>query len=328
MGLLLRRCPRAKIVSIVAGSGALYDPEGIDRHELGRLILKQDVVDFAAERLHPGGFMLFRQERRKEGLQNLHRKVVCVDSGVVESWITTDEFHAELENLVFSVSADLFLPCGGRPETIHGQNWQKLFAGDGTPTARVISEGANSFITPEARVEIQKRGIVVLRDASANKCGVISSSYEIIANLLMTEKEFLRNKTNYVKDVLSILDKRAADEANLIFKRYRENSGKLLYTEISRSLSMEINDHYAMLFSFFQSRPELSEKRIFRKALLNHLPAFIRESPKYRARVKDLPPKIKHAVLSSEMACLIVYGGGWEMDLESRIREFLKRKFS
>ena len=328
MGLLLDRCPRVKIVSIVAGTGALYDPEGIDRDELGKLVLKQDVVDFTPEKLHRGGFMLFRQERRQEGLRDLHRKVICADSGVEESWITTDEFHAELEDLIFSVSADLFLPCGGRPETIHGQNWQNLFAEDGTPTARVISEGANSFITPEARVEIQKRGIVVLRDVSANKCGVISSSYEIIANLLMTEKEFLRHKEVYVKDVLSILDKRVEDEANLIFRRYRENHGKLLYTEISGSISNEINDHYAMLFAFFQARPELSEQRLFRRALLNHLPAFIRESPKQRARVKDLPPKIKHAILASEIACLIVYGGGWEVDFESRLREYLKREFS
>jgi len=328
MGLLLDRCPRAKIVSIVAGAGAIYDPDGIDRDELSKLVLKQDVVDFTPEKLHRGGFMLFRQERRKEGLQNLHRKVVGADSGVEEIWITTDEFHAELENLIFSVSADLFLPCGGRPETIHGKNWQNLFVEDGTPTARVISEGANSFITPEARVEIQKRGIVVLRDASANKCGVISSSYEIIANLLMTEKEFLRHKEAYVKDVLGILDKRAEDEANLIFRRYHENHEKLLYTEISRSISNEINDHYAMLFAFFQTRPELSDQRLFRRALMNHLPAFIRQSPKYRARVKDLPLKIKNAILASEIASLIIYGGGWEMDLESRLREYLKREFS
>ena len=53
--------------------------------------------------------------------------------------------------------------------------------------------------------ELQRRGILIMRDASANKCGVISSSYEIIANLLLTEKEFLANKQQYVADVLDIL---------------------------------------------------------------------------------------------------------------------------
>ena len=69
----------------------------------------------------------------------------------------------------------------------------------------MIVEGANSFITPEARTNLQKSGVVLMRDASANKCGVISSSYEIIANLLLSEREFFENKDRYVSDVLAIL---------------------------------------------------------------------------------------------------------------------------
>jgi glutamate dehydrogenase len=306
----------------------LFDPDGADRGELDRLVLKSDLDHFTPEALHPGGFMLFWRERRKDGLRELHRKVIRTDSGVEEHWITVDEFHREVDDLVFSVSADLFLPCGGRPETIDGNNWNRLFAGDGTPTARVITEGANSFITPEARVEIQKRGVIIIRDASANKCGVISSSYEIIGNLLMKEKEFLDHKDAYVKDVLAILDKRAEEEANLIFKRYRESEGRQLYTEISHSISTEINRHYARLFDFFQGQPGLSDQPLFRKVLLNHLPSFIRENPKYRARVKNLPPKIKSAILASETASFIVYHGGWEIDFESRLKGYLTQQFA
>ncbi|UCB50920.1 MAG: amino acid dehydrogenase, partial [Deltaproteobacteria bacterium] len=227
---------------------------------------------------------------------------------------------------VFSVSADLFLPCGGRPETIDKNNWESLFVNGAVPTARIICEGANSYITPEARDELQRRGIVVLRDASANKCGVISSSYEIIANLLMQEKEFLMHKEAYVGDVLKILDKRAEEEAKLIFKRYHEYGGEVLYTEISDALSREINGHYARLFALFQDQPELSEQSLFRKVLLNHLPALIRETPKYRARVRKLPPKFKYAILASEIASFIVYHGGWEVDFISRLGEYLKER--
>ena len=169
---------------------------------------------------------------------------------------------------------------------------------------------------------------MVLRDASANKCGVISSSYEIIANLLMSEKEFLAHKEEYVEDVLKILDKRAEEEAKLIFKRYHEYRGEALYTEISDALSREINGHYATLFALFQDRPELSEQPLFRRVLLNHLPAFIRENPKYRARVKKLPPKFKSAILASEIASFIVYQGGWEVEFETRLRDYLKENLS
>lgn len=89
-----------------------------------------------------------------------------------------------------------------------------------------------------------------MRDASANKCGVISSSYEIIANLLMGDAEFLAHKTRYVGDVLAILEKRAEDEARLILKRRRDNPN-LLCTLISDAISTEINAHYAHLFKHF-----------------------------------------------------------------------------
>ena len=118
------------------------------------------------------------------------------------------------------MEADLFIPAGGRPETIDDRNWRQFLLADGRPSSRVIVEGANSFITPEARVNLQQQGVLLLRDASANKCGVISSSYEIIANLLLSEKEFLKHKQEYVRDVLEILVRRASDEANLIMARH------------------------------------------------------------------------------------------------------------
>jgi len=233
-----------------------------------------------------------------------------------------------MDDLLFHVPSDLFLPCGGRPETIDGSNWHKLFDRNGKAGMKVITEGANSFLTPEARAEIQKRGVIVLRDASANKCGVISSSYEIIANLLMSEKEFLADKDAYVKDVLSILEKRAEDEAHLIFRMHRENGGERLYTEISNAVSTEINKHYGMLFSFFREHPELADQPLFRKAILNHLPAYIRRNSRYKARIRTLPSKIKYAILASEIASNIVYRGGWETDLESRLKGYIKKQYA
>jgi glutamate dehydrogenase len=328
MKLLLERCPGVRIKSIVAGSGGLYDPEGTQREELARLVLKHDVVEFDPVLLHPGGFILFRRQTRKDGPRVLHEKLIRTDTGVDERWITTDELHKEMDDLVFSVPADLFLPCGGRPETIDSENWQRLFSENGNASARCIVEGANSFITPEAREEIQRRGVVVLRDASANKCGVISSSYEILGNLLMTEKEFLANKNEYVTDVLAILDERAEDEANLIFKRFREGAGKRLFTEISGDISTEINGHYARLFAFFQVRPELLDMPRFRRVILRHLPKLMRENPVFRNRAKNLPAKIKCAVLSVEIDSTIVYQGDWELDFNKRLNEYLKLKFA
>ena len=326
--LLLERCPQAKFLSFVDITAGQYDPEGADHEELRRIVLKHDLDHYRPETLHPGGFMLFRGERRQDGLRELFKKVVRGNKGIKESWITADEFYKEIDELIFSVSTDLFLPCGGRPETIDKNNWQRLLDPNGKPTVRVITEGANSFIAPEARTEIQKKGVIVIRDASANKCGVISSSYEIIANLLMTTKEFLAHKEAYVQDVLEILEKRAEEEARLIFRRYRENNGKLFYTQISDAISVEINEHYARLFPLFQAHPGWPDQPLFRKVFLAHLPALIRKDPKFRSRIRRLPPKIKYAILSSEIASHIVYHGGWEINPERQLKEFVKKEFS
>jgi glutamate dehydrogenase len=323
--IMLERCPLARINLIIDGTAALVDPAGADHGELRRIVLARDLDAFDPDRLHPGGFMLFRSGRRTEGLREMYRKVLRTADGVVEEWISLDEFFREYSQLVFTVPADLFIPAGGRPETIDRSTWQQFLLADGKPSARVIVEGANSFITPEARVQLQKNGAVIMRDASANKCGVISSSYEIIANLLLSEREFLENKERYVADVLEILAKRAGDEARLILRRRREPGCTLLYTEISDAISQEINALYARLFAFFQGHSELCLQPLFRRAILNHLPRLLRDTPAYRRRIGKLPAKYIYAILAAEIASSMVYQGNREADFAGMIKGHLLR---
>jgi len=166
-----------------------------------------------------------------------------------------------------------------------------------------------------------------MRDASANKCGVISSSYEIIANLILTEKEFLEHKEQYVADVIQILEKRAEDEARLILRRKRESDRPLLYTDISDALSNEINALYARLFKFFQGSPELSLHPLFRRALQNHIPRLLRETPAFCRRIRTLPAKYRYAILAAEIASSIVYRGDGEADFAAMVKGHLSRNF-
>ena len=324
--IMLERCPRVRIKLILDGTAALFDPEGIDHSELRRILLRDDLEAFMPKALHPGGFMLFRTGSRREGLRELYRKMSCGQTGTTEEWISIDEFSKEYGALPFTVKADLFIPAGGRPESIDAANWESFFLADGTPSAKAIVEGANSFITPEARILLQKRGIIIMRDASANKCGVISSSYEIIANLLLSDKEFMAEKERYVGDVLEILEKRAEDEALLILKRRREQSGALC-TEISDAISGEINSYYSRLFRYFQQRPELAAQPLFRRAIYAHLPRIIREDPAYRRRVGRLPQKYLSAILAAEIGSSMVYCGDRDAAFEDELRLHLLRNF-
>jgi len=307
MRLLLERCPQVQVKLIVDGTGAVFDPLGLDRDALSAIVLQSDLDAYDATALHPGGYIIYRNQQRKEGIRTLYKKLLQTDSGLEEQWISTDEFYKTYNSLVFSVKADLFIPAGGRPETIAPHNVDQFFDDEGNPSANVIVEGANSFITPDARIALQSRGVVIMRDASANKCGVISSSYEIIANLMLSEEEFLSNKERYVSDVIDILNRMAEQEANLIIKRHRLADNCLAYTEISNQLSHEINAHYSKMFSFFQSKPELIQDERYRAAMLQHMPVLLNENEIFRQRLDQLPDKVKYAILASKLASGMVY---------------------
>jgi glutamate dehydrogenase len=105
------------------------------------------------------------------------------DGRVIESGLQfRNNFHLEP-----SVTADFFVPCGGRPAAVHDGNWQAFcFGANGRPRFSYIVEGANLFFTQEARLQIEAAGVVVIKDASANKGGVTSSSLEVLAALALT----------------------------------------------------------------------------------------------------------------------------------------------
>lgn len=320
--IMLDQCPQMLVTLVLDGTAAVVDPDGINRDELGSLVLRADLDSFDPARLGPHGFMLYRSGRRQDGLRELYRRVSRQGSGLHEAWISVDDFHHEFDGLVFTTPADLFIPAGGRPETIDQSTWERFILPDGMPSARVIVEGANSYLTPEARRQLQARGVLIMRDASANKCGVISSSYEIIANLLLNEDEFAAHKERYVADVLKILQVRAEAEARLILRRKKESPATLM-TDISEAISREINNWYARLFSYFQDNPSLCTTPLFRRAILNHLPRILQEEPMFRRRITRFPPKYRFAILAAEIGASLVYSDDQTVDLAELIKRHL-----
>jgi len=310
MRLLLERCPKVAIKLIVDGTGALFDPDGLDKDALSKIVLKDDIEGYNPEALHVGGFILYRMQTRKEGISDVYKKLTMTKSGLEENWVSTDKFYKTFNSVIFTVETNLFIPAGGRPETINENNVERYFNDEGLPSAKIIVEGANSFITPAARSYLQQKDVVIMRDASANKCGVISSSYEIIANLVFTDKEFLANKEEYVNDVINILNEMAETEALAIIRKYRELEGAKSYTEISNQLSQEINNHYERMFNYFESNPEQLTQAKQQKAMLAHMPKLIRESAEFSPRLQsNLPDKVKYAILASKLASGLVYAG-------------------
>ena len=108
------------------------------------------------------------------------------DGTVVERCL---EFRNRFHLLPYA-TATLFVPCGGRPEAVNISNVTSLFHADGKPRFSYVVEGANLFFTQPARLYLESRGVLIFKDASANKGGVTSSSLEVLAALAFTDEEF------------------------------------------------------------------------------------------------------------------------------------------
>ena len=278
-----------RIVGIADGFGAAADPNGLDWTELLRLVKEEkSISQFNPSKLstHPESFILLA-----DSLENIKRR---------------NELH-------FKVKSDIFIPAGGRPYTVNENNSKLFQLEDGSLSCRAIVEGANIFFTTEARNKLQEMGMIIIKDSSANKTGVICSSFEIIASLILSSEEFLEIKPTYVAQVLKVLRQKAADEAGLLFSEYMKNGERVSLVDLSMRISREINSVTDLILDEFTKNPgQIIGEQVFVDLLYKHVPPVILE--KYRDRVtNDLPEAHRIAILSAYIASLIVYteGLGW-----------------
>lgn len=273
----------AKIVGIADGFGCAEDPNGLDHDELMRLFQAGQPISFF--------------ERSKL-------------SGEGKLYIADNEEGIRMRNTMhFRVQSDAFVPGGGRPNTIDGQNCLQFIRPDGTPASPLIVEGANLYLTAEARQKLFDAAKVrIVKDSSANKCGVITSSYEICASMLLNEAEFMEVKDELVGDVLAKLRELAKLEAELLFREFQHYPGALPY--FSERVSNAINkakDALGVHFADLQV-----EDPLFRELMPlfhEHLPKKLVEVAGDRIESRIPIQYIRNAFASS-LASKIVYREG------------------
>lgn len=228
-----------KYVAIVDGSGVIYDPNGLDRTELTRLAkARQMISGYDVSGLSPQGYRVLVDDK----------DITLPDGTVVENGTT-------FRNLYHLTAADkgiqMFVPCGGRPEAIDINNVHKLIGQDGKSKIPYFVEGANLFITQDAKLRLEASGAVIFKDASANKGGVTSSSLEVLASLAFDDRGFFENMCvhdgveppfykEYVKEVQSIIQINARLEFEALWREH-ESTGKPR-SILSDDLSNAIND--------------------------------------------------------------------------------------
>jgi len=293
-----------KTKAIVDGSGVLYDPAGLDRPELERLATERQMIsEFDESKLGEGGFRVLVGET----------DVTLPNGEVVESGMKfRNDFH--LHPLA---TADVFVPCGGRPESVNLSNVEQLFFEDGTPKFKIICEGANLFFTNDARMVLEEAGVVLFKDASTNKGGVTSSSKEVLAALALEDEMFAKHMCvtdpanppqfyqEYVQEIQDTVEHLADLEFECIWKE-KLKTGRQCYV-LTEQVSEKINE----LNDFVRESDTLWDNVAIRKAVMRQaFPQTLQKLVGLDTLLDKVPESYTRAIFAAFLSSQYVYKHG------------------
>jgi glutamate dehydrogenase len=293
---------KEKYVAIVDGSGVLVDTNGINREELLRLATHRKMIgDFDSSKLSNTGYRVLVEDNN-----------ITLPSGEIVNNGTTfrNTFHLRNQEKI-----DMFVPCGGRPESIDFSSATRLIT-DGKPNIPFIVEGANLFITQEAKLRLEKAGTIVFKDASANKGGVTSSSLEVLASLSFDDAGFIEHMCvkddgtvpefyqAYVRQVQATIRENARLEFETLW-REGEATGE------SRSI---LSDRLSIAITRMDEElqaTELWDNVELRRSVLNDaLPKLLLDKIGLDSILERVPDAYLRAIFGSFLASRFIYSMG------------------
>jgi len=306
-----------KILAIIDGSGVLYDPEGINREELKSLARKRKMIEnFSRRLISPQGFLVTIKDRN----------ITLPDGEIVANGLEfRNSFHLHPK-----FKADLFVPCGGRPASININNWREFLDENQEPRFKFIVEGANLFLTQEARLRLEEKGVIIYKDSSANKGGVTSSSLEVLASLALSDEEYERLmcvkkgkissfRKRFIKEIIEIIKENASLEFETIWK---ENELKKIPRPVlSDLLSQKIN----RLKDAIASSTLHTDKALFSKVIECCCPPVLIKQVGFENILDRVPATYLKAIFASKLASRFVYEYGLdstEIDFYTYLRHY------
>lgn len=308
---LLKHYPKtAKLVAITDVSGTIFDPEGLDLEVLVELFHQCRAIKYyPPEKLHEGGFLVDKDVKKRQTA--FVQQTLCwrmKEGKLIEDWLSGSEMNHLVRNNVHQTKSDIFIPAGGRPRTLNEHNIGDFLDEKGKPTSRGIVEGANLYLTSKARRILEEKGALIIKDSSANKTGVICSSFEVLCGLVLEDDLFLKWKDTLVEEILERLRECASNEADLLLNTLKKEGGYLTY--ISDQISARINQYTYELLDYLEEVPlsnDPSDPLI--KYFLNYaLPTLVSEFQE--DLLEQIPDHHKKAVISCHMAAQLVYKKG------------------
>ncbi|EXM05603.1 Glutamate/Leucine/Phenylalanine/Valine dehydrogenase-domain-containing protein [Fusarium oxysporum II5] len=291
-----------KYTAIVDGSGVLADPNGLDRDELLRLANgRKMIIEYDISKLSPEGY-----------------RVLCDDVNITlpnGEVINNGTSFRNTFHLRDTGSVDCFVPCGGRPASIDLISVNRLIK-DGKCIIPYLVEGANLFITQEAKLRLEAAGCILYKDASANKGGVTSSSLEVLASLSFDDEGFVENMCHnaqgeapqFYKDYVKQVQLKIQENARLEFEaiwREHEQTGTPR-SILSDKLSVAITD----LDEKLQHSDLWDNEKIRRSVLQDALPRLLLEKIGLDTLIARIPDSYLRSIFGSYLASRFVYEFG------------------
>eukprot|EP00796_Vickermania_ingenoplastis_P001325 gene1324-770_t len=285
---------------------------------LTRLVKEHlSVKCFDKSKLSKDGFLVLVDEEN----------VRLPDGTVYEDGYTLrDEFH-----FTKYADADVFVPCGGRPRSVTIDNVAQFIRvpdadGEGMLEGKYanlppemlkfkyISEGANLFMTQDARLALERCGVIIFKDATANKGGVTSSSLEVLAGLALSDEEHAKHMCvppgkeqpafykKYVQEIVQRVLQNARNEFDAVWSNWERDTkqSRLLVADAISNRIVDVRAHILDSDLF-------GDKRLVKYILREYVPKTLLEVVPIEKVLERVPVNYQHAICAMWLASHYVY---------------------
>jgi glutamate dehydrogenase len=314
------QCYKGKICGMIDGGSILFDPNGLDKKELMKIGFmrhtkpRANTLSYPADKISAEGFIVPR----------LGKNITLPNGTFIEDGaIFHKNFLTEPKNRDIFEKANIqaFIPCGGFKDTINSENVADFMAN--FKELKYIVEGANVFFDDSARRRIaQHTKIKHIKDSSANKGGVFSSSMAEVQTAFLFGKEYenymlddIETRWSLIKNIMNLISKYTKEEISLVIKKHEQNSKNALF-----QLSVSTSEEILSLQDYLQTKIEeiTSDKDFEWQVLENYIPeVLVRKLGKERILAtlnsEQLIP-YKNAILTKKIAATALYKHGLEWD--------------
>jgi len=183
---------------------------------------------------------------------------------------------------------------------------------------KYIVEGANLFITHDARIALENVGVVLIKDSSANKGGVTCSSLEVLSGLSLTDEEhtrFMCVRPNepmpefyetFVQGVVKIIQANAKREFECLWTEKQRGALEGRMTTISDALSSKIVD----IRKFISDSDLYKDLPLRRYVLSQYLPETLKAKVSVEQAMERVPQPYLKAIFAIWIASNFVYSTG------------------